>query len=84
VEDSVEMLFTGSPLVRRKFGNQHCMKPFHVTLIKCVTWVFKGLLFYSRLYLIHIQFTKYGVLPLPFLEVRYYVNTKTAVIDNLC
>jgi hypothetical protein len=79
------MLFTGSPLVRREFGNQHCMKPFHVTHIDqlCHMGVSKGL-FYIHLYLIYIQFTKYGVLPLPFLEVRYYVNTKTAVIDNLC
>jgi hypothetical protein len=44
------MLFTGSPLVRREFGNQHCMKPFHVTHIDqlCHMGVSKGLLFYSR------------------------------------
>jgi hypothetical protein len=85
-EGSVKMLFSGSSLVRREFGNQHYMKPFHVTHIDqlCHMGVSKELLFYSRLYLIHILFTKYGVLPSPFLEVRYYVNTKTAVIDNLC
>jgi len=49
-EDSVKMLFTGSPLVQREFGNQYCMKPFHVTHIDqlCHMGVSKGLLFYSR------------------------------------
>jgi len=37
-----------------------------------------------KLCFIHIQFTKFAVLPVPFLEIRYYVNTEIAVIDNLC
>jgi hypothetical protein len=81
-EDGVKMLFTGSPLMRKEFGNQHC----HVTHIDqlCHMGVSKGLLFYSCLCFVHIQFTKYAVFPLPFLEVRYYINTKIAVIDNSC